>query len=123
MPRTEADAGLFGISYIAIADLFSKGNSSPQTTELNAKHRAPTLMKWVNIETAESVFFVGILTMAAPPGHKQWPILGGATSLAITYGQYVYAKACGMTSNEPATEQFPTGTTNTRMRRQGRFST
>lgn len=109
MARTEGDATLFGVSYIAVADLFSKGNSSPQTTELNAAHRAPTLMKWVNIETAESLFFIGILTAAAPKGHKQWPIMGGLTSLALTYGQYVYAKQCGMSSTEDPTEKFPPG--------------
>lgn len=105
-PRTETDAALFGIAYLGVADLFSKGNSSPQTTEINAKHRAPTLMKWVNIESVESVFLILVLSLTAVPGHRRWPVLGGALSLAITYGQYVYAKACGIMSDEPGTEDF-----------------
>lgn len=106
MARTETDAAIFGISYLGVADLFSKGNSSPQTTEINAKHRAPTLMKWVNIESVESLFLIAVLSLTAPRGHRRWPIFGGLLSLAITYGQYVYAKACGINSTEPGTEDF-----------------
>lgn len=102
--RTEADAALFGISYLGVADLFSKGTSSPQTTEINAHSRAPTLMKWVNISAAESIALIGVLVAAAPPGHKRWPILGGSMSLVITYAQYTYAKQCGLQSIEPGTE-------------------
>lgn len=106
MARTEGDALLFGVSYLGVADLFSKGTSSPQTTELNAPKRAPTLMKWVNISAVESAGLIAVLTIAAPPGHKKWPIFGGALSLAITYFQYVYAKQCGMQSMEPGTEDY-----------------
>lgn len=104
MARTEADAALFGISYLGVADLFSKGTSSPQTTEINAHSRAPTLMKWVNISAVESVALILVLWMAAPTGHKRWPILGGSMSLVITYVQYLYAKMCGLQSDEPGTE-------------------
>jgi hypothetical protein len=106
MARTETDAALFGIAYLGVADLFSKGNSSPQTTEINAKHRVATLMKWVNIESVESIFLVWVLALTAQPGHRRWPIFGGLLSLVITYGQYLYAKSCGMNSNEPGTEDF-----------------
>lgn len=109
MPRTETDAAIFGISYLGVADLFSKGNSSPQTTEINAKHRAPTLMKWVNIESVESLFLIAVLSLTAPQGHRRWPIFGGLLSLVITYGQYLYAKQCGMASMEPGTEDFGSG--------------
>lgn len=102
--RTEADAALFGISYLASADIFSKGTSSPQTTEINAHSRAPTLMKWVNISAVESFILVGVLVAAAPPGHKRWPFFGGFTSLAVTYTQYLYAKQSGLQSTEPGTE-------------------
>lgn len=104
--RTEADAALFGIAYLGVADLFSKATSSPQTTELNAHKRAPTLMKWVNLGGIESLFLIGILTAAAPRGHKKWPVLGGTVSLAITYAEYVYAKNCGLKSMEPGTEDY-----------------
>lgn len=104
--RTEADAALFGISYLGVADLFSKGTSSPQTTEINAKHRVATLMKWVNISAIESLALIVVLVLAAPRGHKRWPILGGTMSLIITYSEYLYAKACGIKSTAPVTEDF-----------------
>jgi hypothetical protein len=116
MARTETDAALFGISYLGVADLFSKSNSSPQTTELNAKKRAPTLMKWVNIGSIESIFLVGVLSLTAVPGHRRWPLFGGLLSLVITYGQYVYAKACGIMSDEPGTEDYGTTQPAGRMR-------
>lgn len=106
MARTEGDALLFGVSYLGVADLFSKGTSSPQTTELNAPKRAPTLMKWVNISAIESAALIMVLTIAAPRGHKVWPIIGGAMSLAVTYTQYVYAKQCGLQSMEDGTEDY-----------------
>lgn len=106
MARTESDALLFGMAYLATADLFSKGTSSPQTTELNAPARAPTLMKWVNISAVESAALIVVLVAATPPGHKRWPLFGGFMSLAITYTQYVYAKACGLKSTEDGTETY-----------------
>lgn len=106
MARTESDAAVFGIAFLGVKDIYSADNSSPQTTEINAKHRAPTLMKWVNIAAIESLGLVFLLTLTAPPGHKRWPVFGGLLSLMITYGQYVYAKMCGLQSSEPVTEQF-----------------
>jgi hypothetical protein len=105
MARTEADAALFGIAYLGIGDIFSKGTSSPQTTEINAKTRASTLMKWVNISAVESAGLIFVLTAAAPPGHKRWPLIGGSTSLAVTYAEDIYAKQCGLASMEPGTEE------------------
>jgi hypothetical protein len=113
MARTETDAALFGISYLGIKDIFSTDNSSPQTTEINAKHRAPTLMKWVNFASIESLGLVALLTMTAPPGHKRWPLLGGLTSLVVTYGMYIYAKACGLKSIEDGTETWGASTPKT----------
>lgn len=106
MARTEADAALLGIAFLGVKDIYSADNSSPQTTELNAKKRAPTLMKWVNIAAIESAGVVFLLTAAAPPGHKRWPFLGGALALAVTYGQYLYAKDCGLRSVEDGTEDY-----------------
>ena len=106
MARNETDAALLGIAYLGVKDIYSADNSSPQTTEINAKHRVSTLMKWVNIAAAESLSIVLILAAAAPRGHKKWPFLGGMLALGVTYGQYVYAKACGVKSQEPVTEHF-----------------
>ena len=104
--RTETDAALLGIAYLGVKDIYSADNSSPQTTEINAKHRVATLMKWVNIAAAESAAIVLILSAAAPRGHKKWPFFGGALALVVTYGQYLYAKACGVKSSGPVTEDF-----------------
>lgn len=106
MARTEADAALLGIAFLGVKDIYSADNSSPQTTEINAKTRAPTLMKWVNIAAVESAGVVLLLTTAAPPGHKRWPLLGGVLALIVTYGQYLYAKDCGLRSIEDGTETW-----------------
>lgn len=106
MATTETDAAVLGIAYLGVKDIYSADNSSPQTTELNAKHRAPTLMKWVNIAAVESAFVVLLLMATAPRGHKRYPFIGGILALAVTYGQYIYAKACGLASSEPVTEDF-----------------
>lgn len=109
MARNETDAALLGIAYLGVKDIYSADNSSPQTTEINAKHRVATLMKWVNIAAAESLSIVLILAAAAPRGHKRWPFLGGILALIVTYGQYLYAKACGVKSAAPPTEDFGGG--------------
>ena len=82
--RTEADAALLGIAFLGVKDIYSADNSSPQTTELNAKKRAPTLMKWVNIAAVESAGVVVLLTAAAPPGHKRWPLFGGVPTTSTS---------------------------------------
>ncbi len=104
--RTEGDAALFGIAYLGVKDIYSADNSSPQTTELNAKKRAPTLMKWVNIAAVESAAVVLLLAATAPPGHKRWPLFGGALAMFVTYMQYVHAKMCGLRSTEDGTEDY-----------------
>lgn len=107
MARNETDAALLGIAYLGVKDIYSADNSSPQTTEINAKHRVATLMKWVNIAAVESLSIVLILAAAAPRGHKRWPFFGGMLALIVTYGQYLYAKACGVkATDQPVTEHF-----------------
>lgn len=106
MARNETDAALLGIAYLGVKDIYSADNSSPQTTEINARHRVSTLMKWVNIAAVESLSIVLILAAAAPRGHKRWPFMGGILALVVTYAQYLYAKACGVQSDEPPTEDF-----------------
>lgn len=104
--RTEGDAALFGIAYLGVKDIYSAVNSSPQTTEINAKHRAPTLMKWVNIGAVESIIVIWLLSLTAPRGHRKYPLAGGFLALIVTYGQYLHAKATGLQSAEPPTEDF-----------------
>lgn len=106
MARTESDAALLGIAFLGVKDIYSADNSSPQTTELNARKRAPTLMKWVNIAALESAGVIILLTSAAPRGHKRWPLFGGLLALGVTYYQYLYAKRCGLRSVESGTEDY-----------------
>lgn len=105
-PRTAADATLFVVSYLAVKDIFSTDNSSPQTTELNAAKRAPTLMKWVNIAAIESIGLLALAIAAAPDGSKQWPLLGGTAGLLVTYAMYLHAKQSGLNTPGGATESY-----------------
>ncbi len=106
-PRTEGDAALFGIAYLGVKDIYSADNSSPQTTHINAKRRAATLMHWVNIAAIESIAVVWLLSLTAPRGHRRWPAMGGGLALVVTYGQYLYAKRCGLREGGPTTEDYP----------------
>lgn len=104
-----SDAATIGVSAAVVYDVISATNSSPQTTEINAKARSETLMKWVNIGIAQAGLFVFLMVMAEPPGKKWRPILGGGLGMILLYAQYIYAKACGMKSNAPGTEDYGAG--------------
>lgn len=106
MARSDSDAGNIGIAAAVVYDVISATNSSPQTTEINASKRASTLMKWVHIGLVQAGLFVLIMTAAEPPGKKWRPLTGGVLAMALLYGQYVYAKACGLKSTEPGTEDY-----------------
>lgn len=116
MPRGEADAAVIGISAAVVYDVISATNSSPQTTEINAKARAPTLMKWVNIGLAQGALFVAIMMIAEPPGKKWRPMVGGGLAGLLLWCQYVHAKNAGLKSNGAPTEQYGTGRPLRRMR-------
>ena len=106
MPRSENDATVIGVSAAVVYDVISATNSSPQTTEINAKRRASTLMKWVHIGLVQAAFFVGVMTLAEPPGKKWRPLTGGGIAMILLYFQYTYAKACGIRSQEHGTEDY-----------------
>ena len=95
----------------AVAEVVAKACSSPQTTELNADTRAPTLMKWVHIGMGEAFVIVAAAALFDP--QYRTPILiGGAMEGAITYAQYLHAKQSGLASSAPGTEtgaQVPAG--------------
>lgn len=106
MARSETDATSIGVAAAVVYDVISATNSSPQTTEINAKKRAATLMKWVHIGLVQAGLFILIMTVAEPPGKKWRPLTGGVLAMVLLYGQYVYAKACGIKSQEPGTEDY-----------------
>jgi hypothetical protein len=93
----------FLIGATVMADLIAKACSSPQTGEINAGSRAPTLMKWVNVGLIEGSTFVVIAAML----DKQYAmaiLAGGALEGAITYFEYQHAMKAGLASPEPGTE-------------------
>lgn len=104
-----AFGGTQGLAFLLsagiVAEFIAKDVSSPQTTELNAAKRAPTLMKWVHIGQVEAAFFVGI-AMLIDKGNR-WPIFfGAAMSMIVTEGQYLHARQAGLANGGPVTEDW-----------------
>jgi hypothetical protein len=90
-----------GLTYEAIA----KACSSPQTAELNADKRAPTLMKWVNIGIAEAAGLV-IIAAIIDRQHRVEILAGGALAAGITYAEYLHAKSAGLKNPGAPTESW-----------------
>ena len=101
-----------GIAFLVSAgvmyEIIAAACSSPQTTELNAKTRAPTLMKWVHIGIVQGVAFVAVAALI-DPAHRQAILWGGGVAAVLLYGQYAHAKQAGLTSGDPPTEQHSGG--------------
>lgn len=100
------DGPAVAIYAAVVYDVISATNSSPQTTEINAKARASTLLKWVKLGLAQAALFIGIATIAEPAGKKWRPLLGGGLAGVLLWGQYVHARNAGLASEEPGTEQY-----------------
>lgn len=104
-----ASNGSWGIAFLVsagiMAEIIAKACSSPQTAELNAAKRAPTLMKWVNIGMVEGAVFVAAAAFFDRK-HRVPIILGGAAEGIITYVEYVHGKRSGLGSCEPGTEDY-----------------
>jgi hypothetical protein len=89
-------------------DIISATNSSPQTTEINAAKRAPTLMKWVNIGLAQAAMF-GLLgvVLEMKAGRSGFPpLLGTGLAMALLYGQYVHARNRGVANGGAPSETY-----------------
>jgi hypothetical protein len=96
----------FIVSYGAVCEVIAKVNSSPQTTELNAEKRAPTLLKWVHLGMAESALVVLIAVSFEKKEYRMPFLVGGALGMAITEAEYLYAKKCGLENVGPPTEDW-----------------
>lgn len=107
--RGDTDAVAIAVYAALTYDVISATNSSPQTTEINARARATTLMKWVMIGLVQAGLFIGIGMIAEPSGKKWRPLVGGGLAMILLYGQYAYAKSCGLKSSEPGTEDYTIG--------------
>lgn len=104
MDPTSSSAVVMAV-YAALAyDIIAAVNSSPQTTEINAAKRAPTLMKWVHLGLGQVALFtlIGVAMDA-----RRWPpLLGGGLASGLLYVQYVHAKNAGLESSEEGTEDY-----------------
>ena len=97
-----------GIAFLVgggiVYEIVASNCSSPQTTELNASTRAATLMKWVHIGMFQSAVFVAAAAVM-DPGHRTAIIAGGVLAAVMMEGLYLHARAAGLASSEPPTEQ------------------
>lgn len=98
----------WGIAFLVSAgivfEIIAYSCSSPQTTELNANTRAPTLMKWVHIGQVQSGVFL-IIAAYLDPERSKPILLGGITAMGLSEGLYLYAKQSGLNNPGPPTEQ------------------
>lgn len=104
MDRTTAlgVAALIGIYATFALDCFSTFTSSPQTTELNAGARTPTLMKWVGIGGAVAVGGGLVATVIVK---NPWPLLATLVVAALMWWMYRHAAASGLQNPGNETEQ------------------
>lgn len=98
-----------GVAFIVSAgvmyEVVAAACSSPQTTELNAAKRAPTLMKWVNLGVAQGMLFVAVA--AYIDAERRAAILGGGVLAAVLlYGQYAHALQSGIRNGGATTETY-----------------
>lgn len=99
----------WGIAFLvgggAVAEFVAKACSSPQTVEINADKRAPTLMKWVHIGLGEATIMVALAALFDPQ-YRTPLILGGVAEGIITYAEYMHGKQSGLKSSQEGTEDY-----------------
>jgi hypothetical protein len=105
-----AESAVLGTRMLTVAvaaemvyQLVGSNMSSPQTAELNAAARAPTIDKWVNLTMAEAVAWIVFLCVL---DHSLWPLLGGALAAVGMWLKYDYAIDSGLRSGKPGTESY-----------------
>ena len=91
------------VSAEMVYQLVGSNMSSPQTAELNAGARAPTIDKWVNITNAEAIGWIAFLSLL---DRSLWPVLGGGLALGGMILKYKYAIQSGLASKAPPTEDY-----------------
>lgn len=100
---SEGSGTAFLVSAGIVYEIIAAACSSPQTTEINAKQRSATLMKWVHLGAAQAVLFIAAAAYF-DRGHRGEILAGGGTALALMYAQYIHANKAGLASNAPGTE-------------------
>lgn len=101
--RSEENGLAFLLSAGIVYEIIAAACSSPQTTEINAKQRSGTLMKWVYIGIAQAAGLVAIAALIDPK-HRTAYIAGGGTAATLMLVQYVHARRAGLASSAPGTE-------------------
>lgn len=108
MPVAEVNQST-GVAFLVasgiVYEIIAAACSSPQTAEINAKTRADTLMKWVNIGLLESVGFIAIAAVIDRK-HAKAIVAGGGIAAVVMYLSYSHAKAAGLASSAPGTETW-----------------
>jgi hypothetical protein len=102
---SQSDGIAFIVSAGIVYEIIAANCSSPQTTELNAGARTPTLMKWVNLGVAQSVLFVG-LAAHFDRKHAKPIIVGAGLAIAIQYAAFTYASKSGLSNPQTPTEDY-----------------
>lgn len=77
--------------------------SSPQTAELNAAARAPTISKWVNLTNIEAAAWIIGLALL---DQSWWWVVGGGLALIGMFLKYRYAISSGLKNGAPGTENY-----------------
>jgi len=72
-------------------DIISATNSSPQTTEINAKKRGATLMKWVQLGWADRSVCADRCGGAARAAGRCAAIVGAGLAGSMLWAQYQHA--------------------------------
>ena len=86
-----------------VYQLVGSNMSSPQTAELNAEARAPTIGKWVALTMEESAAWVLFLCLL---DKSLWPLLGGGLAAVGMWLKYQYAIKSGLGDGQPGTENY-----------------
>lgn len=91
-----------------VYDVISATNSSPQTTEINARKRAETLMKWVHVGLAQAAIFAVLGIFMEVQAHRPaWPpALGSGLAGGMLYVQYIHARNSGIAHPGAETEDY-----------------
>lgn len=109
MPAQEFGSNSTGVAFLVSAgivyEIIAAACSSPQTTEINADKRAPTLMKWVNIGVGQAAVFV-VAAAVIDPKHRAPILAGGTLAAVLMYLQYIHARNAGLESSAPGTESW-----------------
>lgn len=95
----------FLVSAGIVYEIIAAACSSPQTTEINAKSRSDTLMKWVHLGVGQAALFVALAALIDEQ-HRAEIITGGGLAMVLMYLQYVHANASGLKSSKPGTESY-----------------